>query len=156
MDFLKDLLTKDNVTAFIAAYAALVATFNFAWPRIQEWKDARAAIFKALQGEKESIAEVAHKVTQEAWDKQLSKDKFRNRLIAALSMAFIFESSDRSKAYVIDALQHIANINSTYKCEIVESLDGIERIFTKYVNLMSDRKFEQERIVPLRTVIKAF
>src|SRR5215211_1272610 len=98
--FFSDWQTKDVVTAIIAAYAALVATLNFAWPRLQERRARRSAVFRALQGEREAIAEVGYRVTKNEWDAAMRRPKFRNKLIAALSMAFVLEGSDRAKAYV--------------------------------------------------------
>lgn len=98
------------ITAIVALYGAIVATLNFAWPRIQEWKTRRIAIFLALQGEKEAIAEVAYRVTKGEWKAAVQSDKFRKRLISALSMAFVMESSDRAKAYVLAAFCHIKSL----------------------------------------------
>jgi hypothetical protein len=142
---------KDVVTALIAVYGAIVATLNFAWPRIQELRARRASIFRALQGEKEAIAEVAYRVTKNEWD--TVSDKFRKKLVSALSMAFGMESSDRAKAYVVAAFRHLQSHG--HSSELIGQLKDIEAIFKNYDAIVKDRDFREKRLDKLTAVIES-
>jgi Zn-dependent oligopeptidase len=133
-------------------YGAVVATLNFAWPRLKEWKDGRTAVFRALQGEKEAISEIAMQVVDTKWDKKVRKSKaFRERLIRALSMAFVLESSDRAKAYVVAAFYHIGKL---HRIELIAQLESIENIYKKYYAIVKDEEFRVKRLEKLSNVIK--
>lgn len=159
--FFGSLPRKDLATLIVAVYAAVIGTLNLALPRLIEWKDNRKAVFRALQGEKEAIAEVAMQVVNDKWAKKISgrykvfrhrRKAFRQKLIKALSMAFVLESSDRAKSYVLAAFKHIAK-NPKHKDELVDQLAGILKIYEDYYAVIRDNEFEKRRIQPLKLVI---
>ena len=118
---------KDIATLGVASYAAIVATLNFAWPMLKDRREARTAVFRALQGEKEAISEVAMQVVEGKWDANfLQSEMFRARLVKALSMAFVLESSDRAKAYVVAAFDHISKIG--FRNDLLAQLTKIQII----------------------------
>jgi hypothetical protein len=141
---------KDLPTLLVALYAAVVATLNFAWPRIREYRESRTAVYRALQGEKEAIAEVAYRVTENEWDKANLEET--TRLITALSMAFVMESSDRAKAYVYAAFKHL--VSRGRSSELLAQLRSIQAILDDYANTVGDEEFRAKRVKPLESVIK--
>ena len=149
--FFNSLEPKDVVTALVAAYAAIVATLNFVWPRIQEWKEHRVAIFRALKGEKEAISEVAYKVSKKEWDTRIKNKKFRKKLISALSMAFALKGSDRAKAYVFKAFDHLVSLS--YCDELLEQLHDIQMIYKQYDSVFEDSSFRKKRLAPLNCLV---
>jgi hypothetical protein len=152
--FFKTFENKDIATLIVATYGAVFSTLNFGWPRIKEWKESRKALFRALQGEKEAISDVATQVIDGKLDAKLKRKRdFRIRLIKALSMAFVLESSDRAKAYVVAAFEHICRIDRTSKAELVSQLEAIERIFTSYDGLVNDNDFRVKRLAKLQVVL---
>lgn len=161
MDFLQQPHTKDiemTTTATVATYAAIVATvsaiaaiLNFTWPRIQELRASRSAVFKALQGQRVAIADVAYKVTQGEWDKRLGKKKFREKLIRALSMAFTLEGTDRVKAYVVKAILRLKD--KGYATELLNELKKLEGIYLEYDHIIGDKSFKEKRLEPLQKLL---
>jgi hypothetical protein len=152
--FFQTFQPKDVATLIVAAYGALVATLNFAWPRLREWREGRSALFRALQGEKEAISDVATQVIEGKLDDRVKgQPEFRKRLVKALSMAFVLESSDRAKAYVVAAIEHLCNIERASRTELVNQFETIERIFTAYANLIDDGDFREKRLRRVQVVL---
>jgi hypothetical protein len=154
--FFKSFKSTEIATFAVAVYGAVVASLNFAWPRLKEWKEGKTAIFRALQGEKEAIAEVAMQVIEDKWKGKLERSQnFRVKLIRALSMAFVLESSDRAKAYVVAAFEHIAT-HGAGKEELRKQLNAIKDIYEKYDLVVHDRDFREKRLGKLLAVISHF
>ena len=151
--FFSNWQSKDAVTAFIATHAALVATLNFAWPRLQEWRARRSAVFRALQGEREAIAEVGYRVTKSEWDSVMRHPTFRNKLTAALSMAFVLEGSDRAKAYVVAAFDHL--VSCGYREDVLRALQEVQHVYRHYDAVVDDRDFREKRLKKLDSVIES-
>jgi len=151
--FFANTANKDLATFIVAVYAAIVSTLNFAWPRLKDWEAERKAIFRALQGEKEAISDVAMQVIDGKHDSWLHRrPAFRKRLIHALSMAFVLESSDRAKAYVVAAFEYVAK-DEVGRSDLVEQLKRIETIYTKYNSIVADKDFREKRLGRLKLVI---
>lgn len=77
---------------------------------------------------------------------------FGKRLIQALSMAFVLESSDRAKAYVMAALEYLAS-DCARKKELLGQLQRIEAIYTKYDTVVKDKDFREKRLKKLQAII---
>jgi hypothetical protein len=106
-----------------------------------------------LQGEREAIAEVGYRVTKNEWDAAMRRPKFRNKLIAALSMAFVLEGSDRAKAYVVAAFDHL--VLQGYRNDLLRALQEVQRIYKRYDAVVDDRDFREKRLNKLNSVINS-
>jgi hypothetical protein len=114
------------------------------------------AIYQALQEDRKAIARVTLNVTNGGWDSKLkSKDKFRGELLQSLAIAAGLESSDRGKAYVLAAIEHIAKTSPSVRKEALAQLLKVEEVFQAYARTGADPKFEKERIKPLQAIIEA-
>jgi hypothetical protein len=82
----------------------------------------------ALQGEKESVGFMA---LQLARDPQLINESNRTRLLSALCLAFVFESSSRARALVLKTLRNLSGDNSAHRL-ITSILDEIMADFSAY------------------------
>lgn len=133
--------SADRVSVVISSLALLVSVLTFAWARLQERAAAQAAVIKALQGEKETIAYVAYKVCDGAWRKQLSRGDFRKDLIAALCLAFLLEGADRAKALVFSALVELKRLN--YGSTIEASLIKLHQQITSYRSKFKPTDFDK-------------
>jgi hypothetical protein len=147
---------KDLLALLLAIYAAVLSTLNFLSPRIKEWRDQRDAIFQALQGDRKAIASISLRVIDGVWDTRLKRDeKFRVKLLRSLAMAVGLEGSDRGKAYVLAALQHVASMDKHFQQEAGSQLDIVAETFTQYVRTGADPKFEVERLAPVLRIAEA-
>jgi hypothetical protein len=147
---------KDLLALLLAIYAAVLSTLNFLSPRIKEWRDQRDAIFQALQGDRKAIASISLRVIDGDWDSRLKRDeKFRAKLLRSLAMAVGLEGSDRGKAYVLAALQHVASVDKRFQQEALTQLQVITKTFEKYVETGADPKFEEDRLAPVLAIVQA-
>ena len=104
--------------------------------RLEEQKAAEAdalrrqqqALLDALQGEKEAVGFMALQLVRQP---KLVTDENRFRLFSALCLAFVFESSSRARALVLEALRSFSKDEGAYT-EITELLEGIDRDFKAY------------------------
>jgi hypothetical protein len=86
------------------------------------------ALLDALQGEKEAVAFMAIQLVREP---HLITDSNRHRLFSALCLAFVFESSSRARALVLQALRTFSR-NDGFYATIVSILDEILSDFEVY------------------------
>jgi hypothetical protein len=110
--------TSDYIAA-VAAVISLVALFLtwFAYRAAQH-----AETLKALQGERESIAFAAYSIGRGRVPR--SKNQ-RQDLIRSLCLAAMFESSDRSRALIYEALIKLTTQHADEIWPIVDDLDRL-------------------------------
>jgi hypothetical protein len=145
-----DLSDKWSLALAILSFIISVLTFFFA--RYQEWKSARGAVIKALQGEKEAVAYVAYKVKSRRWDKRIKDEDFRKDVIAALCLAWSLEGADRPKAIVFDTLREMQS--QKFGGEIQEVLKNLHRQFTQYRDTFRPKDFDH-RITNVENLMTA-
>lgn len=135
--------SADRVSIAISLLALLISVLTFVWARIQERAAAQAAVIKALQGEKETIAYIAYKICDGAWRKQLNRELFRKDLIAALCLAFLLEGADRAKALVFSALVELKRLDVDYHSDIKRSLTKLHQQITSYRSEFKPSNFDK-------------
>lgn len=133
--------SADRVSIAISSLALLVSILTFIWARLQERAAAQAAVIRALQGEKETIAYIAYKICNGAWRRQLKRPNFNKDLIAALCLAFLLEGADRAKALVFSALVELKGLN--YHSEIKLSLTKLHQQITGYRSKFKPPDFDK-------------
>jgi hypothetical protein len=85
-------------------------------------------LMAALQGEKESVGFMA---LQLARDPKLINESNQTRLLSALCLAFVFESSSRARALVLKTLRNLSSDNTIHG-DITSILDEVMADFSTY------------------------
>jgi hypothetical protein len=113
---------KDVIGIVISSVALTVSLISFFVTFREKRRAKQDALVKALQGEKESLAYVAFQLARGA----ITVDPvFRDELLASLCLAAMFESSDRCRALVYEAIRECSR---TYASTITQHLDRIESL----------------------------
>ena len=121
-------VTPDEVSAWMAIAAVLVSLVALGYSYQQSKAAEHNEILKALQGEKESVGFMALQLIQ---DPKLTTSANRERLYAALCLAFVFESADRARALVLRALQKSAQ-NTQDRDTIIAIIKDVRTNFINY------------------------
>lgn len=110
---------------YIAAIAAIIslAALLFTWFAYRAAQHSET--LKALQGERESIAFAAYTIGRGRVPKSQSQ---RQDLIRSLCLAAMFESSDRSRALIYEAL---IKLSAQRADEIWPIVDDLERLLAR-------------------------
>jgi hypothetical protein len=138
---------KDVIGIVISSVALVVSLISFVVTLREKRRAKQDALVKALQGEKESIAYVAFQLARGA----ITVDPvFRDELLASLCLAGVFESSDRCRALVYEAIRECSR---TYASSITQHLDRIEAIFGQYPQ-PEKIGYAKERVTVLRNLMK--
>lgn len=155
--FLKFITTnKDLLTVLLSTGALLISTLALLRPWFKDVRTNQTAIFQAFQEDRKSIAVVTLRVTNGEWDKKLNRSaRFRARLLRSLAVAAGLESSDRGKAYVLEAFRHIVATCEPARAAVLEELHRVKRIFEAYERTNADPKFGETRLKPLCAIISA-
>ncbi|TCM42498.1 hypothetical protein [Kribbella sp. VKM Ac-2568] len=116
-----------DAEAWIALTAVLLSLFSIALHLVLRAHDRReerqTSVISALQGEREALSFEAHRITTRGWPKRSEE---RGQVRDALCLAFIFETSDRSRALVYEALKKASDED---RAELVLLLNRLIRIF---------------------------
>jgi hypothetical protein len=111
-----------EISDYLAVIAAIIslAALLFTWyaHRTAQY----AEVLKALQGEREAIAFAAYTIGRGRVPRSKRR---REDLIRSLCLAALFESSDRSRALIYEALITLAKGYSDEVWPIVEDLDRL-------------------------------
>jgi hypothetical protein len=109
-------------------------------------------LMAALQGEKESVGFMA---LQLARDPQLINESNRTRLLSALCLAFVFESSSRARALVLKTLRNLSGDNPTYG-QITSILDEVMADFSAYEAEIGPEELKKylERLEKLKSSLR--
>ena len=127
------------ISAVISLVSVLIALTALRYSRQDRREQQRVAeldalrrqqegLMAALQGEKESVGFMA---LQLARDPHLINESNRTRLLSALCLAFVFESSSRARALVLKTLRNLSADNRTYG-QITSILDDVMADFSAY------------------------
>ena len=119
--------TPDQARTIFAGLAVLISIVSLVVTLREKRREKRQSVVKALQGERESVAFVAYRLYQKP---ELLHGSTADETIAALCLAWMFESSDRARAIVLAALRalqpgHAARIKS-----VREHLRGIASAYS--------------------------
>lgn len=114
------------LAAAVIALAALVLRF------VDKRESRHASVMTALQGDKEAVGYEAYRLGEEGWPKP---GKRRSDLRDALYLAFVFESSDRTRALIHRALKSYPPDD---RAELVETLKKLTATFKEAQALGSD------------------
>jgi hypothetical protein len=127
------------ISAVISLVSVLIALTALRYSRQDRREQQRVAeldalrrqqdgLMAALQGEKESVGFMA---LQLARDPTLINESNRTRLLSALCLAFVFESSSRARALVLRTLRQLAGDNAIHG-DINSILDEVIADFSAY------------------------
>jgi len=137
-----------GTSEYIAAIAAVIslAALLFTWYAYRSAQ--HTEMLKALQGERASIAFAAYSIGRGRAPRSKSR---RQDLIRSLCLAALFESSDRSRALIYEALVKLAEHHGD---EIWPIVDDLERLIGKIgVAAELDLRRGTERLAQLRRAL---
>ena len=112
-------------TALTAAAVAISIISLFISLREKE-RERRQSVVRALQGEREAVAFVAYRLHQNP--DSLHADT-ADQVVAALCLAWMFESSDRARAIVLAALRAL---RPSQAARIDQAMDDLQNIAANY------------------------
>jgi hypothetical protein len=115
-------LASDQARTTFAALAVLLSIVSLVITLREKRREKRQSLVKALQGERESVAFVAYRLYQ---NPKLPRGSTADEIIAALCLAWMFESSDRARAIVLAALRALQPRHAKRIQSVREHLGGI-------------------------------
>ena len=98
-------------------------------------------LMAALQGEKESVGFMA---LQLARDPNMINESNRTRMLSALCLAFVFESSSRARALVLKTLRNLSVDDETYE-QITSILKEVMADFIAYEDDIGPEELKKYR-----------
>lgn len=109
-------------------------------------------LLMAFQGEKEAVGFMALQLAREP---RLINDSNRTRLLSALCLAFVFESSSRARALVLRTLRNFSADSSTHLL-ITGILDEVEADFRAYESEIGPEELKKylERMERLKSSLR--
>ena len=120
-----------GASEWLAMVAVTVSIFSIIFAVFQWRKANRSEEIKALQGEKEAVAYVAHKIAF----KGLPRGRiYREQLLESLCLAAVFERSDRSRALIYSALRRYLNENDHKR--VTHYLNRMNETFTDFESVL--------------------
>ena len=137
-----------DTSDYIAAVAAVISLVALLFTSYAYRVAQHTEMLKALQGERESIAFAAYSIGR---GRAPRSKKRRQDLIRSLCLAALFESSDRSRALIYEALVKLAEKHDD---EIRPIVDDLERLLNRIgTEAELDVRRGEDRLAQLRKAL---
>jgi hypothetical protein len=141
-----------NAKDYASIIAVILSLIAFILSLRRERRASQESIIKALQGDKEAVMYVAYKATSPKWRKRLQNATFREDVTTAMGLAWVADSSDRSRALVFAALRQF--VAADYGDSVRSVLATLFNEFTAYKRQFSPSDF-QKRIDGIQEIYRA-
>ena len=126
---------------WVAVLALIISILSYLNTWQEKERSRKEAVVKSLQGEKETVAHMAYKISNKEWPASPADADARDEVMASLCFAWIFESSNRARALVLAALKEM---NKDHHDKIETVLESIDLQFSDYARLVSAEESDKE------------